>query len=101
MRMKPIRIILIVLIATTFVSTVAHGSADSTTTVVPLETERATKRKSGVRIGIVAGGVAGAGLFLLGAAAAESLCESECSDIGPLGYVGIGALGVVVGAATG
>ena len=98
---RPIRILLIVLIATTLVSRVAKGNADSTLTVTPLETERATKRKAGMHVGMVAGGIAGAGLFLLGAAASEAFCEYDCPDIKPLGYVGIGAIGLATGALVG
>ncbi len=96
------RILLITLVAITTVSSVARADVDSTLTPTPLETQRATKRKSGARAGLIVGGIAGAGLFVLGAAAGEDLCESSsCTDIHPLGYVAIGALGAAIGAATG
>ena len=100
-RAKPLRLLLITMIAISCVSSIAQGNTDSTLTAQPLETHRATKRKGGMRVGLIAGAVAGTGLFLLGALAAESLCEYECSDIHPVGYVAIGALGAAVGAATG
>jgi len=101
MHMNGMRIVVILLSAGMCISSVAQGNADSTLTSVPLEIKRATKRKSGARAGLIVGGIAGAGLFVLGAAASESFCDYECTDIHPLGYVAIGALGAAVGAATG
>jgi hypothetical protein len=49
----------------------------------------------------VAGGIIGAGFFLLVGAASEGLCEYECSDIEAPGYIGLGFMGALLGAGTG
>lgn len=57
--------------------------------------------QSGTKIGAVAGGIIGAGLFLLGGAFAEGLCEYDCPDIEAPGYIGLGFLGGLLGAGAG
>ena len=67
----PVRILIVLMIITMFFVNVAWATADSTLTAAPLGTERSTKAKSGMRVGIIAGGITGAALFLLAGAAAE------------------------------
>jgi hypothetical protein len=97
----PVRILIVLMIITMFFVNVAWATADSTLAAVPVETERATKAKAGMRAGAIAGSIAGTAFFLLVGAVANSLCEYDCPDVTTGGFVGLGVLGAITGAATG
>ena len=103
MAIRPFRVLTTLILLISILVGVVQAQPDSISAVPHLEpgTERHTKAKSGRRLGLIVGGVAGAGLFVLGGAAQEAFCEYDCGDITPLGYVGLGAIGFGVGALTG
>jgi len=96
-----LRLLVLVLITTLCVSSAAWGNADSTLTAAPLDTERDTKGKAGMRVGLIAGGIVGTAFFLLVGAAANSLCEGDCPDVTAAGFIGLGVLGATTGALSG
>lgn len=57
--------------------------------------------RTGARAGAIAGGIVGAGLFLVAGAFAEGLCEYDCGAPGAPGYVALGVVGGALGAGAG
>jgi hypothetical protein len=72
-----------------------ESTPDSTASAAPMKAQ--TQAKTGSHVGLVVGGITGAAMFLL----VGVVAESEGEDIQPVGWVGLGALGLGLGAATG